>query len=277
MRNPAILALTGLSFVGLTACNSGGGNARVDEMPEETIVVNSMTASDVLVSYRGQRERIQTHCSGDTCTFSYGGLAESIDVDDLIAATPGGSPAIQQSGNLNGVALYSTSDSYNLEGNQARLYGYGGWLNESAFAVGILEVTGGEASGVRAMLSASVGYAPGTNPSETDGGGTWTGAMRGVHTHSAEILQGAATVDIDDFSNPDVDVSFAHIEYVGSGARHADMGCDDIPVTGGSFSTGYDGKLHRWPILWRHPSRSWRSVRAAVGARRLRGEQKLSQ
>ena len=97
------------------------------------------------------------------------------------------------------------------------------------------------ASGVRGAWAwylgygASVGNAPDTNPRQVDGGATWRGAAVAVDTRSFGNLEGEATLDIDSFANPDVDVAINGL------AGHPAITWSDVPLRAGSFATGGDG------------------------------------
>ena len=76
----------------------------------------------------------------------------------------------------------------------------------------------------------SSGEATGFNPPVT-GGATWIGAMAGVdYGRSSEDVTGTTTLNIDDLTNPDIDIAFTGI----SGGR-ADMHWSNLSVTDGTF------------------------------------------
>ncbi|MDD9990457.1 MAG: hypothetical protein OXP75_01530 [Rhodospirillales bacterium] len=81
-----------------------------------------------------------------------------------------------------------------------------------------------------------------TNPTGS-GSASWAGIMTGWDVGSYEApssgpVLGEATVDIDDLSDPDVDVSFTHIYDMTGGIRHPDMHWSDLALTDGAFTDG---------------------------------------
>ena len=238
MRKLAILAMVGT----LAACKGGGsGNVQPDEVGiDGEVEVNTLLVSDMIVTYQGIRERLQSQCNGPQCTFSYQGLSETVDIDDILQSEPDAGIDLDVTSSLHGVRTFTARGSQSLDGQNVEQYGYGGWLNESGFVVSTTRFSGGQLDGARLFYTGSVGYSPGTNPNESDGGGTWSGAMLGVDTNSRERVEGAATIDIDDFSNPDVDVAFTEVETA-SGQSRSDMTWMNISLHDGDFRTGYDG------------------------------------
>ena len=238
MRTLAILVVA----VMLAACKSGGsGNVQSDETGlDENVEVNTMLISDMIVTYQGARDRLQSQCNGPQCTFSYQGISETVDIDDILQSEPATGVDLDVTDSLHGIRTFTSSGSQSIEGQNVEVYGYGGWLNESGFAIATMRFSGGQLDGVRLFYTGSVGYSPGTNPNELDGGGTWNGAMLGVDTSSRERVEGAATIDIDNFSNPDVDVEFTEVETA-SGQSRSDITWVDIPLHDGNFGTGSDG------------------------------------
>ena len=124
-----------------------------------------------------------------------------------------------------------------------------GWLDHSFFHVHEF-VTGSTRSGERVAghnfsESFSIGEASMTNPQ--GGSATWSGTMAGVRRDRFSVLLspqagtlnhrvlGDATIMIDDFSNPDVDVVLNNITNTDTGENMADMIWDDLPLTRGVF------------------------------------------
>ncbi len=90
--------------------------------------------------------------------------------------------------------------------------------------------------------SHSYGQPSDVNPAGS-GSATWTGVMGGFDssvyaTEGADPIFGDASIEIDDLSDPDVDVSFTSIEYMNSGKSLDDMSWTDLAVTGGAFKDG---------------------------------------
>ena len=239
MRTLAILAVAGM----LAACRSGGsGNVQPDEIGllDEHVEINTMLISDMIVTYQGVQDRLQSRCNGPQCTFSYQGLSETVEIDDILQSEPDTDTDLRVTDSLHGVRTFTARGSQRIEVQNIEQYGYGGWLNESGFLVSTSLFVGGQFNGARLFYTGSVGYSPGTNPNESVGGGTWRGAMLGVDTNSRDRVEGAATIDIDDFSDPDVDVLFTEVETA-SGRSRSDMTWTNIPLRDGDFRTGGDG------------------------------------
>ena len=114
---------------------------------------------------------------------------------------------------------------------------YAGWLEQSAFGVQIVNLAAGDNSfALRAGFS--FGDASGSNPPGT-GGAEWKGVMVGTPTNAPgnrHFVQGDATIDIDDFTNPNVDVEFASVTNLNTGASSADMNWNDLPIANGVFT-----------------------------------------
>ena len=143
--------------------------------------------------------------------------------------------------------------------------GYHGYLEYGTFGVlrGLLcsiEDSCSESSqGAGWSLSTrsySYGQYPGANPTGM-GSATWTGVMTGLDVKRFEPddaigwlfggvrldettrwLFGDARIDIDDLSNPDVDVSFTGVRDVKAGTARPDMAWNDLSLTNGAFNDG---------------------------------------
>ena len=118
-----------------------------------------------------------------------------------------------------------------------------GWLEHSFFHVGEFAAGSTEAAvgPYRSTFAEvySIGDATGTNP--VSGSASWSGTMAGIDhsTHqSGELtnrVRGNATVTIDDFSSPRMDVAFTNIRDTATNAHHGDMTWTSLPLTGGTF------------------------------------------
>ena len=110
---------------------------------------------------------------------------------------------------------------------------YGGWLNETVFAVQSEAATSD--TGTFYYLSAySIGSGSGSNPSGT-GAARWAGVMIGSEKRSGHIVHGAAMVNIDNLELPEIDVAFTSIRDLSAGGSVADMNWDGIGLDDGSF------------------------------------------
>ena len=116
-------------------------------------------------------------------------------------------------------------------------HAYAGWLEQSAFGVQIINLAD-DSNSLALRAGFSFGDASGSNPPGT-GGAEWKGVMVGTPTAPAgnrHFVQGDATIDIDDFTNPNVDVEFARVTNLNTGASVADMSWNDLPVANGVFT-----------------------------------------
>ena len=183
-------------------------------------------------SFGGQHDRIGFSCDSESCTVSIGGVSQTIPRQDLLQASPGGTGDSRQTGTRNGVPIGNASDTVSLDGDSMSLHTFGGWLDASAFAVSIGRIEGGLLSGMQLGVGLSLGISPNTNPRASDGGATWQGAMVGMDTRSFGAVEGDVTLDIDSFTNPDVDVDITNIQ------GHSDITWSDIPLRDGTFAAG---------------------------------------
>ena len=125
------------------------------------------------------------------------------------------------------------------------------------------ETSLGESSSLD-VQSGSSGRFAGENPTGL-GSATWTGVMTGVDVKRSKPgtthwVLGDAKIDIDDLSDPDVDVAFTGIRDLASGAAGSDMTWSNLTLTTGGFSDGefsihdYNGGVVVEPTLDGSPS-----------------------
>ena len=139
-----------------------------------------------------------------------------------------------------GISLARAGHSYDLAGT-TDLHRYAGWLEDSFFLVSWRLDTGDDPLNPYKSLGVylySIGSAAGTNP--TSGGATWTGAMAGIDVSNAfsrlgNVIEGDAALDIDDLSNPDVDLIFTNVMDTTLNRSRSDMAWEDVPVIAGTF------------------------------------------
>ena len=125
---------------------------------------------------------------------------------------------------------------------------YGGWLDDGAFFVNrtILTVRDeqGQPAGLGTVFDASaLGVAGAVAPAAARGmSATWKGVMIGVDVSDlvtrGQFVRGDATVVIDDFANPDVDVALHNFHDLETGARLDGRSIppwEDIPLDGSAF------------------------------------------
>lgn len=147
-------------------------------------------------------------------------------------------------------------------------FGYGGWLEHSAFQVNVVDYfryRSGQRHD-RLVRSVSIGDAAQTPLTVS---GTWSGVMVGFDpgetTAQGHVIQGDAdiTVTIDDRSaavSDYVDVAFTNIYDLDTGTGRDDMTWDDLDLVGGRFSSGAppsDPRLNRRDPFAAPPSINW--------------------
>ena len=157
----------------------------------------------------------------------------------------------------NGVKMFKVDGDLTLEeeGEQARVISeaylgyleYGQfWLARSAICWGTAVGSCNESSlgdfSTLDIASDSQGQYSGANPQGT-GSATYTGVMAGIDVTQHEpgtthLILGEATIDVDDLSNPDVDVAFTGLWDVRAGSARPDMVWSDLPLTNGAFNEG---------------------------------------
>ena len=113
---------------------------------------------------------------------------------------------------------------------------YGGWLDDSFFGYTFGEYSGTDVNGLDVLYAFSLGDASGSNP--VTGSATWTGLMVGVHRdRPTQNIQGR-TEAVYSFADQTMDVDMTQLTR-----GHADMGWDNLRVSGGTFGAGADGNL----------------------------------
>ena len=125
---------------------------------------------------------------------------------------------------------------------------YGGWLNDGAFFVNrtILTVRDeqDQPTGLGTVFDASaLGVASAMAPAAARGmSASWKGVMIGVDVSDlvtrGQFVRGDATLVIDDFANPDVDVAFDNLHDLETGARLDGRSIppwENIPLDGSAF------------------------------------------
>ena len=125
---------------------------------------------------------------------------------------------------------------------------YGGWLDDGAFFVNrtILTVRDvrGQPIGLGTVFDASaIGVAHPMAPTAARSmSGTWQGMMIGADVSDTvtrgQFVRGDATLIIDDFANPDVNVAFSNLHDLETSARLDDRSIpswENIPLDGGAF------------------------------------------
>ena len=143
------------------------------------------------------------------------------------------------------IAAWSTMDRpWSL---QAHLT-FGGWMEHSFFLVNETVSASARHDSVSVYLDIfSIGAASSTNPTAAGGSATWIGIMVGFDESLAgpgisrleheedNLYLGNATLTIDDFAMPEVDVHFTDVANAESGRRLRDVSWFDLPVNAGGF------------------------------------------
>ena len=186
-----------------------------------TAIQTRATAADtlrvgdvILAGEAGLRTDIKPTCSGKSCAAdvpSVGRLAFTLsDIKDLSLVDD--APLIGFNSETQAVLIdngITTAQSRTAarqdDGTQLTFQTYGGWTDGSVFGAVFLNITEG-ANTTSRFTSFSFGDSTGSNPTGT-GRAMWTGSAVGIDTDNNQPFQGDVTVDIDDLSNPDVDVS----------------------------------------------------------------------
>lgn len=221
----------------------------------ETEIINAIqaiaTAADTLRigdtvegGFAGIGSDIKSNCSGksctasvpnvDTLTFSLTDIEDLSLVDDTanLVGFDSESRVVMED---NGITFVeSRSAARQDDGTKLTFQTYGGWLAGSAFGVNFLNVTEG-ATITNRFTSSSFGNASGSNPAGT-GRAEWTGSTVGIDTDNGSLWQADVTVDIDDLSNPSVDIVISRGNYANETTRpFADLSWNDMSLTNGIF------------------------------------------
>ena len=198
----------------------------------------------VLGGFAGIGSDIKSNCSGKSCTASIPNvdtLTFSLtDIEDF--------SLVDDTANLvgfdsdtrvvmvdNGITTAeSRAAARQDDGTKLTFQSYGGWLAGSVFGIGFLNVTESGTTTNR-FTSFSFGNANGSNPTGM-GRAEWTGSAVGIDTENSQLWQGDVTVDIDDLSSPNVDVSITNGSFShGSSPSAIIFTWDDMTLTNGIF------------------------------------------
>ena len=223
-----------------------------------TAIQTRATAADlrvgdvVLAGEAGLRSDIKPTCSGKSCSAdvpSVGMLAFSLsDIKDLSlvddTSLTGFNSETQAVLIDNGITTaQSRAAARQDDGTKLTFQTYGGWTDGSVFGAAFLDITEG-ANTTRRFTSFIFGDATGSNPTGT-GSAMWTGSAVGIDTDNNQPFQGDVTVDIDDLSSPDVDVSITDGRRINNDTTVPfTFTWDNMILEGGIFqSTLGDGDL----------------------------------
>ena len=264
-----IIATVGLVLLLTAGCAGGSRSARVldSTLTAEEVRLGTLArveaATIVLATdqhvfrFEGGSSRTFTRCSGRICGVSptASGLAVSLQRaradpradygirhfarhlhDHLsfkpLAETTGGVPVVE------GFGLQTGDRGFNVKF-------YGGWLDDGAFFVNrTVRDAGGKTGGLVTVFDASaVGVENSAAPIAMRGvSGSWKGTMLGADVSDTitfgQFVRGDAWLVIEDFAEPDVDVTFSNLHDLETGARLDDSRIppwENIPLDGGSF------------------------------------------
>lgn len=247
-----------------SACGGGGGvgSGTLPQLIPNPITYTNMVAevlpiarssdtllmTDVFLTHPSfpQGTRIQTVCGFGLCQAFYEGYRlVGISLLDFQFSNPADDHRFYTS--IDGVNIVDVRGRDEEAGIVTDFKTLGGWLDYSAFAVDVNSIVNGVSDGVDLRetdfaVAYSLGDATGTTPAF--GNATWTGTMVGGDTsltaNRGNRIIGDATLRFD-LSQSTIDVSFTNIRDIDAGRPHGHITWQNIPVTSGSFSTGFIG------------------------------------
>ena len=233
----------------------------VSAIQTRATAANTLRIGDVVLGggLAGFGTDIKSSCSGKTCTVnvpSIDTLTFSLnDINDL-SLIDGTANLVGFDSDTRAVMLdngitfaESIAAARQDDGTKLTFQSYGGWLTGSAFGAGYLNVTEG-ATTTNRFTSFSFGKASGSNPTGT-GRAVWTGTAVGITTDSTNnagrgFWQADVTVDIDDLSNPNVDLVISSGGYLNQTAvGFTGLNWDNMPLTDGVFQHS-NGDTNVW-------------------------------
>ena len=185
--------------------------------------------------------RVTTSCKGSGCSTDLGGETVVTRLSDFVIPASGVHPVMRH----RGIGLAQEGDRDEDGEDVFDSFSYGGWLQHNYFFVLTSAAGVAEADTYETVTHDSIviGNATGRNP--TSGSGRWNGVMVGIDISNTRDngnrIQGDAEVRIDDFLNPDVDVSFTNVFDLYTRAERPSMTWQNLPLAGGSFKTGSGG------------------------------------
>ena len=249
----------------LSACGGGGGGGggRSGTLPQlipNPITYTNMVAevlpiarssdtllmTDVFLTHPSSPRggRIPTVCGGRFCQAFYDGYRlVGISLLDFQFSKPADDHRFYTS--IGGVNIVDVRGRDEEAGIVTDFKTLGGWLDYSAFAVDVHSVVNDSGGDLRDTVFSgaySLGDATGTTPAF--GNATWTGTMVGGDTsltaNRGNRIIGDATLRFD-LPQSTIDVTFTNIRDIDAGRLHGPITWQNIPVTSGSFSTGFIG------------------------------------
>ena len=265
---PIIATVALVSFL-TTGCTGGRRSGRLldSNLTTEDVrlgTVARVEAATVVLAtdqhvfrFEGGSSRTFTRCSGRVCVVSPtpAGLGAAMEHARADSRADFGIRHFAQhlNGSLNFKPLAEADrgvpivEGFGLQtGERAfKVKFYGGWLDDGAFFVNrTVRDVGGQPGGLATVFDASaVGVANHTAPTALRAvSGTWEGTMIGTDVSDTvtfgQFVRGDATLVIDDFADPCIDVAFSNLHDLETGATLDNRSIEPwkgIPLDGGSF------------------------------------------
>ena len=238
----------------LSACGGSGGNGEMARMPDppvqqpepapepepEPMPEPPAPPPDVNTILEGLIEASTVAIKGDSLNGSLWDIAFLEPVSSLTLSDmrrTGGT--LERFDERQGVNLARARQGQ--PGDSFHYFDYGGWLEYSYFLLSVWNPTTDDPFNPSESVFADVysgGTAAGTNP--LSGSATWHGVVFGVDGRKGDqrgnVVIGDATLTIDDFTRPALDVLFTNLTDTMTNTGRDDMQWSDVPLTGGSFS-----------------------------------------
>ena len=223
----------------------------VGEIQSRATVANVLLGGDlVLQGSFSASENSKTNCSGTSCSvtvpdggdisFSLSGVRSisPIDATNLV----GFNSEIRAVMVDDRVTLVeSISAARQSDSTRLAFQSYGGWLENSVFGVDRITVpVSGGGSSFR-IFPYSFGNTNGTNPTGT-ARAVWRGIATAMLPAGVFLNQGDVEIDIDDFSDVNVDVTISNIRNINSGGSSQSISWDNISLTNGRFESKNDDR-----------------------------------
>ena len=250
----------------MASMETGPGTALTPEQVKLGTVARVESATMALASdqhvfrFDGASSRTFTKCDGTVCGVSRtaagleAALARALDDPHLDFGNKHFAERLKdsltlkpQTETVRGVSIVGGS-GLRTDGRVFRAEFFGGWLDDGAFFVNATTLTvrdeRGQPAGLGTVFDASaLGVASATMPAAVPGmSATWKGVMTGVDVSDlvtrGQFVRGDATLAIDDFANPVVDVAFDNFHDLGTGARldgRSIAPWENIPLDGSAF------------------------------------------
>ena len=230
-RLPTLLCSTTLTFL-LAAC--GGSD---DDGPP----ISSRTIRGDIGQLIGPATvEIKVETNGDEVALWAGPYESHENLDSLEFGSEETPETYRHLGIRHGVSRARTQEvTYRPYPNEVLSYlNYAGWMDHSLFFVSKVRFMD-TSDGFEQLetFNHSLGNASRTNP--VSGGASWKGVMAGFDISDTategNLIEGDATVTIDDFSQPAVDVALTALRDRSTGSNRPSMIWNGVPVSGGVF------------------------------------------